>query len=180
MTMNDDIQCVLMTEKEIDGVVSNLAAAINKDYKGKKLLLVGLLKGSIVFMSDLMRKITLPCEIDFMVVSSYGNSVRTSGNVKIIKDLTVDISGFDVLVVEDVVDSGYTLSSVMNLLKNRSPASLKLCALFDKPYKRVSEVNADYLGARLPDEFVVGYGLDYAEKYRNLPDLCILKPEIYN
>lgn len=176
--INDDILKVLITAEEIDNIVSEIAAEINKDYKGKKLLLVGLLKGSIVFMSDLMRKINLPCEIDFMVASSYGNSTKSSGNVKIIKDLSVDISGYDVLVVEDVIDSGSTLSCIMNLLKSRSPESLKLCALFDKPDKRVKEVDVDYIGTRLPDEFVVGYGLDYAEKYRNLPNLCVLRPEV--
>ncbi len=178
--MLNDISSVLISKEEIEKIVSELADQINRDYVGKKLLLVGLLKGCIQFMSDLSRKITLPCEIDFMVASSYGSSTETSGVVKVSKDLSIDIEGYDVLIVEDVVDSGVTLDYIINMIKDRKPASLKLCTLLDKPIRRKKQVHVDYTGYVLPDEFVVGYGLDYAEKYRNLPFIGILKPEIYS
>ncbi|MDD5923794.1 MAG: hypoxanthine phosphoribosyltransferase [Clostridia bacterium] len=178
--MLNDISSVLISKEEIEKIVSELADQINRDYVGKKLLLVGLLKGCIQFMSDLSRKITLPCEIDFMVASSYGSGTETSGVVKVSKDLSIDIEGYDVLIVEDVVDSGVTLDYIINMIKDRKPASLKLCTLLDKPIRRKKQVHVDYTGYVLPDEFVVGYGLDYAEKYRNLPFIGILKPEIYS
>lgn len=173
--MDDCSLQVLFTPEQIDSIVAELAEKISKDYEGKKLLLVGLLKGSIVFMSDLMRKIKLPCEIDFMAASSYGNSTVSGGVVNITKELSRDISGYDVLVVEDIVDSGFTLSCVLEILKDRNPSSLKLCTLLDKPERRVKEVKVDYRGTFISDEFVVGYGLDFDEKYRNLPSLCVLK-----
>ena len=178
--MLNDISEVLISKEELDSIVQKLADQINHDYVGKKLLLVGLLKGCIQFMSDLSRKITLPCEFDFMVASSYGSGTETSGVVKVSKDLSIDIEGYDVLIVEDVVDSGVTLDYIINMIKDRKPASLKLCTLLDKPARRKRNVQVDYKGYILPDEFVVGYGLDYAEKYRNLPFIGILKPEIYS
>ena len=178
--MLNDIERVLSSEEELDSIVSKLADQINRDYVGKKLLLVGLLKGCIQFMSDLSRKITLPCEFDFMVASSYGSSTETSGVVKVTKDLSIDIAGYDVLIVEDVVDSGVTLNYIINMIKDRNPASLKLCTLLDKPIRRKKEVHIDYKGYVLPDEFVVGYGMDYAEKYRNLPFIGVLKREIFS
>lgn len=166
---------VLLSPEQIDAVVANLAEQINCDYKDKKLLLVGLLKGSIVFMSDLMRKIKLPCEVDFISASSYGSSTNTCGTVKITKDLSADISDYDVLVVEDIIDSGVTLNCILDILRSRSPRSIRLCTLLDKPDRRVKDVFVDYRGICIPDKFVVGYGLDYAEKYRNLPSLCVLE-----
>lgn len=177
--MNDDNLKVLFSEKELDDTVSSLARKISMDYQNKNLLLVGLLKGSVVFMTDLMRKITVPCEIDFMAVSSYGNKTQSSGEIKIDMDLLTDISEYDVLLIEDIVDSGNTLSSVIGLLSARNPKSLKLCTMFDKPDRREREVNVDYVGRVVPNEFVVGYGMDYAEKYRNLPCLCVLKSDAY-
>lgn len=177
--MSDDIMKILLSEEEINTIVTSLAEKINNDYQGKEIILVGLLKGSVVFMADLMRKITLPCSVDFMVVSSYGDSTVSSGSVKITKDLSIDIMQKHVIIVEDIIDSGITLSSLIRTLSRRRPASLKVCSFVSKPSRRVKNVNIDYLGAEVPDEFVVGYGLDYAEKYRNLPYLCVLKPEVY-
>lgn len=177
--MSDDIMKILLSEEEINTIVTSLAEKINNDYQGKEIILVGLLKGSVVFMADLMRKITLPCSVDFMVVSSYGDSTVSSGSVKITKDLSIDIMQKHVIIVEDIIDSGITLSSLVRTLSRRRPASLKVCSFVSKPSRRVKNVNIDYLGAEVPDEFVVGYGLDYAEKYRNLPYLCVLKPEVY-
>ena len=178
--MYNDISEVLISEEELQKIVQNLADQINRDYAGKKLLLVGLLKGCIMFMADLSRRITIPCEFDFMVASSYGGGTETCGVVKVSKDLSIDIEGYDVLIVEDVVDSGVTLNYILDMIGDRKPASLKLCTLLDKPARRKKPVHIDYSGYTLPDEFVVGYGMDYAEKYRNLPFIGILKPEIYS
>lgn len=145
----------------------------------KNLLLVGILKGSVVFMSDLMKEITIPARIDFMSVSSYGAGVKTSGVVKIVKDLDIPLQGYDVLIVEDILDSGLTLHYIIDLLKSRSPKSVKICTLLDKPYSRRVDVKTDYHGFEIPDKFVVGYGLDYAERYRNLPFVGVLKPQVY-
>lgn len=177
--MNDDIQQVLFSEEEIAEIVQKMGARISEDYKDKNLLMVSILKGSVVFMSDLMRAITIPCGIDFMAVSSYGSGVKTSGVVKIIKDLDINLKGYDVLVVEDILDSGLTLSYILELLRSRLPKSVKLCTLFDKPDRRTANVKADYTGSVVPDEFIVGYGLDYNQKYRNLPFVGILKPKVY-
>lgn len=177
MIMMKGVQKILIDEKQIDADVERLAAQINLDYEGKDLLLVGLLKGSFVFLSDLMKKITLPCSVDFMVVSSYGAATVSSGKVNMKKDLSEDIRGKDVLIVEDIIDSGITLNAVMDILKGREPASLKLCSLLSKPSRRVQEVHIDYLGREIPDEFVIGYGLDYNEKYRNLPYIGIIDPD---
>ena len=170
MSMNDDIKTVLVSEEQLKAKVAELGARISKDYEGKNLVLVSILKGSVVFMADLMRAVTIPCNIDFMVVSSYGGSnTVTSGLVKIIKDLDGDLSGKDVLIVEDILDTGVTLSKLVPMLKMRNPNSVKICTILDKPSRRKADIAPDYEGFAVPDEFVVGYGLDYDEKYRNLP-----------
>lgn len=178
--MNKDIKSVLFSEETLSLTVKELGKKITEDYKDKKLLLLGILKGSVVFMSDLMRNIDVPCEIDFMAVSSYGNGTKTSGRVRILKDLDRDIAGYDVLIVEDILDSGNTLNYLIDVLRTRNPASIHICTLFDKPERRQVPVYADYKGLAVPDEFIVGYGLDYSEKYRNLPYIGILKEEIYS
>ncbi len=177
--MEQDIERVLFTADELKERVAAMAAAINRDYEGKAPMLVSVLRGSFVFMADLIRGITLPCTVDFMSVSSYGKGTKTSGQVQITKDLSEDISGRDILVVEDILDSGNTLSYLLRILQARHPASVRLCALLDKPSRRVQPVAADYTGFTIPDFFVVGYGLDYAEKYRNLPYIGVLKPSVY-
>lgn len=177
--MFEDIGKVLYSEEEIAANVKRLGEQISRDYAGKKLLLVSILKGSVVFMADLMRAITIPCSIDFMAVSSYGSGVKTSGVVRILKDLDKPISGWNVLIVEDILDSGMTLQYIMELLSARDPESIRICTLFDKPERRVTNVKADYVGLQVPDEFIVGYGLDYNEVYRNVPYIGVLKPEIY-
>jgi len=177
--MLDDIKEILFSREDIEGLIEKLGLQINRDYRNSNLLLVSVLKGSVVFMADLMRAITIPCRIDFMAVSSYGSGT-TSGAVKIIKDLDVDLEGYDVLIVEDILDSGKTLSYILELLKGRNPKSLKICTLFDKPDRRQVKLVPDYKGAEVPDEFIVGYGLDCNEKYRNLPFVAVLKPHIYS
>ena len=178
--MEQDIQEILFTEEQLTQRVSEIAAEITRDYAGKKLILISVLRGSFIFMADLVRKIELPCLIDFMSVSSYGNGTSSSGQVQITKDLSEDIAGMDVIVVEDILDSGNTLSYLLRLLEQRHPASLRLCTLLDKPERRIKPVDVHYSGFSIPDAFVVGYGLDYAEKYRNLPYIGVLKPEIYS
>ena len=177
--LEQDIERVLFSEEELDRRVSEIAAEINRDYAGKEPMLISVLRGSFVFMADLIRKIEVPCTVDFMSVSSYGRGTTSSGQVQITKDLSDDIEGKDIIVVEDILDSGNTLSYLLQLLQARKPASMKLCTLLDKPDRRVKEVHVDYTGFTIPDEFVVGYGLDYPEKYRNLPYIGILKPEVY-
>ena len=180
MSMHDDIKTVLVSEEQLKAKVAELGAQISRDYAGKNLVLVSILKGSVVFMADLMRAVSIPCNIDFMVVSSYGGSnTTTSGLVKIIKDLDGDLSGKDVLIVEDILDTGVTLSNLVPMLKMRNPNSVKICTILDKPSRRKAKIQPDYEGFQVPDEFVVGYGLDYDEKYRNLPYVGVLKPEIY-
>ena len=179
MSMNDDILRVLYSEEELEAKCAELGAQISKDYEGKNLLLVSVLKGAVVFMTDLMRHITVPCSIDFMVVSSYGSGVKTSGVVKIVKDLDADLAGKDLLIVEDILDTGMTLHYLKQLLQDRNPNSIRIATLLDKPERGRAAVRADYVGYQVPDEFVVGYGLDYDEKYRNLPYVGILKPEVY-
>ena len=172
-------QC-LKYEEQLKAKVAELGAQISRDYAGKNLVLVSILKGSVVFMADLMRAVSIPCNIDFMVVSSYGGSnTTTSGLVKIIKDLDGDLSGKDVLIVEDILDTGVTLSNLVPMLKMRNPNSVKICTILDKPSRRKADIQPDYEGFQVPDEFVVGYGLDYDEKYRNLPYVGVLKPEVY-
>ena len=178
--MLNDIEKVLLSEEELQNIVHRLGSQISEDYKGKNLVLVSVLKGSVVFMADLMRAITIPCAIDFMAVSSYGAGTQTSGVVKIIKDLDTEVvSGADLLIVEDILDSGVTLEYLMRILSARNPNSIKICTLLDKPERRKAPIKADYAGAQIPDAFVVGYGLDYDEKYRNLPFVGALKPAVY-
>ncbi|MEI6602069.1 MAG: hypoxanthine phosphoribosyltransferase [Clostridia bacterium] len=177
--MHNDLEKVLVTREKIEAKTIELAAQISKDYKGKNLLLVGVLKGGFVFLSDLMRKIDNQCEVDFIMVSSYGNSTKTSGVVKIIKDIDTDISGKNILLVEDLIDTGLTLKHLLELLKTRNPKSIEICAILDKPSRRLVNLEVAYSGIEIPDEYVVGYGLDYQNKYRHLPDVCTLKPEIY-
>ena len=177
--LDKDVERVLFSEEELKNRVAEIAAQIDKDYEGKQPLLVSVLRGSFVFMADLVRQIHVPCTVDFMAVSSYGAGTSSSGQVKIIKDLSEQIEGKDLIVVEDILDSGNTLSYLLQLLEARKPASVRLCTLLDKPDRRVKEVHVDYTGFTIPDEFVVGYGLDYAEKYRNLPYIGVLKPSVY-
>jgi len=177
--MERDILKTLISEEELRAKVTELGSRISADYADKNLMMVSVLKGSVVFMADLMRAVTIPCEIDFMCVSSYGSSVQTSGNVKIIKDLDIDLKGRDLLLVEDILDSGVTLSSLKALLEQRGAKSIRICTLLDKPERRKANILPDYVGFSVPDNFVVGYGLDYDEKYRNLPYVGILKPEVY-
>lgn len=177
--MNNDILRVLLSEEQIKVRVKELGARITEEYKGKDLMIIGVLKGCMIFLSDLVREIKLPLTMDFMVVSSYGSATKSSGVVRIIKDLERDITDKDVLIVEDIVDSGLTLSYLIENLKSRNPRSVKLCSLLDKPDRRKTDVYIEYTGFRIPDEFVVGYGLDYDEVYRNLPFVCVLKPEVY-
>ena len=177
--LEQDIDRVLFTEEQLQARVAEIAAQIDRDYAGKQPLLVSVLRGSFVFMADLVRRITLPCTVDFMAVSSYGSGTTSSGQVKIVKDLSEQIEGKDVIVVEDILDSGNTLSYLLKLLEARHPASIRLCTLLDKPEWRTKPVAVQYSGFTIPDEFVVGYGLDYDEKYRNLPYIGILKPRVY-
>jgi len=175
----NDIQEVLYNEEEIKAKVKELGETLSKDYSGRNPLVICVLKGAFIFMADLVKAINVPLELDFMAVSSYGHSTKSSGVVKIIKDLDVTVEGRDVLIVEDIIDSGLTLSYLIDVLERRNAKSVTVVTLFDKPARRTVELEADYTGFTIPDEFVVGYGLDYAEKYRNLPFVGILKPEIY-
>ena len=168
---------VLVTSHDIQEKVRELGERITGDYREDKLLLVGILRGAVVFLSDLMRHLQLPCEIDFMEVSSYGASTQSSGVVRILKDLEEDITGRHVLLVEDIIDTGLTLSYLRRALLQREPASLEICALLTKPSRRQVDLRVRYLGFEVPDEFVIGYGIDFAGAYRNLPDIHVLKPE---
>ena len=179
INMLNDIKEVLYSEKDLAAMVERVGAEITRDYENKNLLLVSVLKGSVAFMADLMRAVKLPARIDFMSVSSYGSGAKTSGVVKIVKDLDINLEGYDILIVEDILDSGKTLSYLMEILSARNPKSIELCTLFDKPERREVPVYPKYIGSVIPDAFIVGYGLDYAEKYRNLPFVGILKPEVY-
>lgn len=178
--MKNDIKNVILSQEELSEIVTTLGKKITEDYKGKNLMLVSILKGSILFMADLMRAIDIPCTIDFMAVSSYGSGTKTSGVVKIIKDLDSSIEGKDLLIVEDILDSGRTLSYIKEILLARNPKSIKICTLFDKPERREADIYADYIGSKVPNEFIVGYGLDYDEYYRNLPYIGALKESVYN
>ena len=174
-----DIERVLFTEEALKARVAELAAQIDQDYAGREPMFISVLRGSFIFMADLVRAVTLPCKLDFMAVSSYGSGTTSSGQVKITKDLSESIEGRDVLVVEDILDSGNTLSYLLQLLQARRPASVRLCTLLDKPSRRTKPVELHYSGFTIPDYFVVGYGLDYDEKYRNLPYIGVLKPSVY-
>ena len=180
MLLEKDIQEVLFTQEELAKRVRELAAQITADYQGKEIILISVLRGSFVFMADLCRSIDLDCTVDFMAVSSYGGGTSSTGQVQITKDLSGDISGKHVIVVEDILDSGNTLSYLLKLLEQRKPASIRLCTLLDKPERRTKPVEVSYSGFTIPDAFVVGYGLDYAEHYRGLPYIGILKPEVYS
>ena len=178
--MKNDIRDILFSQEQLAQRVSEIGKQISADYKGENLLMVSVLKGSVVFMADLMRAIDIPCAIDFMCVSSYGSGTKTSGVVNIIKDLSVkDVDNYHLLIVEDILDSGKTLYYLKQVLQARMPKSIRLCTLLDKPERREADVKADYIGFSVPDEFVVGYGLDYDEKYRNLPYIGVLKPAVY-
>jgi hypoxanthine phosphoribosyltransferase len=174
-----DVKEVLIPSSDIQEKVTEIGERITEDYKGKRLLLVGVLRGAVIVLGDLMRKIDLPCEIDFMDISSYGTGTSSSGVVRILKDLEEDITDRHVLVVEDIIDTGLTLSYLLRSLQARKPASLEIFALLSKPSRRRVELGVKYLGFEVPDEFVVGYGLDFAGAYRNLPDICVLKPEVF-
>lgn len=178
--MEQDIERVLLTEEELKKRVAELGAQISADYAGKEPVLVSVLRGSFIFMADLTRSITTFCRVDFMAVSSYGAGTQSSGQVNIIKDLTDTIEGKDVIIVEDILDSGNTLHYLMKVLEARHPASIRLATLLDKPSRRTKPVHADYVGFEVPDAFVVGYGLDYDERYRNLPYIGVLKPSVYS
>ena len=179
LSMIDDVAEVLIPSEKIEEKVREIGERITRDYAGEKLLLVGVLRGAFVVMGDLMRCIDLPCEVDFMDISSYGSGSSSSGVVRILKDLEEDITDRHVLIVEDIVDTGLTLSYLKRSLLARGPASLEICALLTKPSRRRVEIDIKYLGFEVPDEFVVGYGLDYAGAYRNLPDICVLKDEVF-
>ena len=177
--LEKNIEKVLLTEDQLEQRIRELGAEITRDYQGKELVLAAVLRGSYVFMADLTRAIDLPLTVDFMAVSSYGAGTVSSGQVEIKKDLSDPIEGKNLLIIEDILDSGNTLYYLMDVLSARHPASIRICTLLDKPERRVKPIKADYSGFVIPDAFVVGYGLDYAEKYRNLPYVGVLKPEVY-
>ncbi len=179
MTMHNDIENVLISEEELQGKIKELGAQLEKEYQDKFPLAIGVLKGAMPFMSDLLKRVDNHLEMDFMAVSSYGNSTVSSGEVKIIKDLDTSVEGRDVLIIEDIIDSGLTLSYLVELFHYRKAKSVKIITLLDKPTGRKVDIKPDFTGFIVPDAFVVGYGLDYAEKYRNLPYIGVLKPHIY-
>ncbi len=178
--MHKDLERILFSEEELKESIKALGRRLTEDYKGKSPVIIGILKGSVIFMSDLIREINLPCSIDFMVARSYGNEAVSSGKVNIVKDTDRDISGKDVIIVEDILDSARTLYAVRNHLLGKNPASVKICTLLDKKVEKAADITADYKCFDIENEFVVGYGLDYAEKYRNLPYIGVLKKEIYS
>lgn len=178
--MHKDIESVLFSEKEIENIVNILANQIEKDYNNKDFIMVGLLKGSVAFMADLMKKINLDFSIDFMVVSSYGGGTQSTGRVNVLKDISQSVEGKEILIVEDIIDSGNTLNFIKKYLTVKGAKSIKLCTLFDKPDRRTADITVDYVGMKIPDVFIVGYGLDYDEKYRNLPYVGVLKSSVYS
>lgn len=177
--LENDIKEILVTKEQLEEINARLGAQITEDFKDKNLLVVGILKGSLYFMADLTRHIDLPLKLDFLAVSSYGGGTRSSGNVKIVKDIDIDLMGYDLLLVEDILDSGRTLDYVSRMLSARGANSISIVTLLDKPERRVVDLKPDYVGCDVPDEFVVGYGLDYDQEYRNLPYIGALKREIY-
>lgn len=179
-TYADDIKEVLIDEKTLQDTVKRLGRQISEDYRDKNLLMVSILKGSVIFMADLMRAIEIPLNIDFMAVSTYGDKTKSSGVVRILKDLDKNIEGKDILLVEDILDSGKTLNYIQEILLARNPNSIRICTLFDKPDRREVDLHAEYVGCTVPNEFIVGYGLDYAEYYRNLPFIGVLKESVYS
>ena len=180
MNLNNEFETILFSEEDIKKRVAEIGKQISEDYKGKDVILVCILKGSYIFMADLSRRINLPCSIEFMQVSSYGSSAETSGSIRIIKDLNVPVDGKHLILVEVIIDTGLTLKNLKNTLLTRNPASVKVVAFLDKPSRRKADIEADYVGFEIEDNFVVGYGLDYAQKYRNVPYIAILKKEIYS
>jgi len=177
--MHSDIARVLYSYEQLEQRIAELGAQISADYKGKSILAVGILRGATIFYADLVRNISCDVRFDFMAVSSYGSTTVTTGAVRFLKDLDTSIEGHDVLIIEDIVDSGLTLTYLTEALRQRKPASIRVCCLLDKPSRRKSPLVPDYCGFQIPDAFVVGFGLDFAEKYRNLPYIGVLKPEIY-
>jgi hypoxanthine phosphoribosyltransferase len=178
--MHKDIEEILITKEQIHAKIAELGEQITRDYRGKNLLLLGTLKGAVPFIADLARAIDLPLELDYMAVASYGDSTQSSGVVRIVKDLEGPIDQKHLLIIEDIIDSGLTLHYLVDLLKRRNPLSLRICSLLNKERERIKNVQIDYYGFTIPDKFVVGYGLDYTQRYRNLPYVGILKPEIYS
>ncbi|HHT98150.1 MAG TPA: hypoxanthine phosphoribosyltransferase [Clostridiales bacterium] len=177
--MKKDIEKILLDEKTLAKRIKELGQEISNDFMGEEIIMIGILKGSSIFLADLARQIDIPVYMDYMVVSSYGNSAQTSGVVRIIKDLEENIDGKNIIIVEDIIDTGLTLSYLRKSLMARNPKSIKICTLLDKPARREAEMVIDYKGFEVPDEFIIGYGIDYAEKYRNLPYVGILKREVY-
>lgn len=179
--LHEDVERLLIGEQELNGLLDGLAGKINEDYKGRRLMVIGILKGAVIFYSDLVRRLEdIDVRFDFMAVSSYGASTQSTGAVRILKDLDHPIEGEDVLIVEDIVDSGLTLKYLVDNLSKRGAASIRICCLLDKPARRRTDITAHYAGREIEDAFVVGYGLDYNERYRNLPYVGVLKPEIYS
>ncbi len=178
-TQMEDIQEIVFAREELAAIVARLGRQISQDYQGKNLLLVGILRGALPFLADLMREISIPCQMDCMMLSSYGDSAHSSGKVNMKLDVTLPVKGMDVLIVEDIVETGITLHYLLQLFQARGAGSVKICALLDKPGCRKVELSAQYVGAYPPNAFLVGYGMDYAQKYRNLPYIGVLKPEIY-
>ncbi len=174
-----EIETVLLTEEQIRRKVGELAAAVSADYGQEGVLAIGILKGAFIFMADLVRRVTIPLAVDFMAVSSYGDAADSSGKVRIIKDVTESLEGKDVLLVEDIIDTGITAAYLRDNIRSRGAGSVRICALLDKPARRVADIHPDYVGFTIPDEFVVGYGLDYAQRYRGLPFVAVLKKEVY-
>jgi hypoxanthine phosphoribosyltransferase len=177
--MEQDVAEILITEEELQRRIAELGAQISQDYEGKRPILVCVLKGGVLFLSDLVRHVAVPHEIDFMAISSYGDGTESSGVVRILKDLDANITGRHVLIVEDIIDTGHTLDYILRNLQTRQPASLRVCALLSKPHRRELHVSVDYIGFEIPNKFVIGYGLDYAEIYRNLRYIGVLKPDLY-
>jgi hypoxanthine phosphoribosyltransferase len=178
-TIHDDVEEVLLTDERIQARVAELGAQLAGDYAGRDPVLVSVLKGSIVFLADLVRQMEIPLSIDLMEVSSYGASTESSGQVRILKDLSMAIDGRDVIVVEDIIDTGLTLNYLLRYLHDKGPASIRICCLLDKPARRLADITIDYRGFTIPDRFVIGYGLDYDERYRNLPYIGVLRPSVY-
>lgn len=177
--MHKDVSYILLSGEQIAKRTSEIASQITKDYYGQEVLMVGILRGAVLFFSELVKKVDLDLRMDFMSVSSYGASMTSTGEIKINKDLSQPIEGLNVIIVEDIIDTGHTLKNLLKLLNTRNPKSIKICSLLDKPSRREVDLKGDYVGFEVPNEFVVGYGLDYQEKYRNLPDVCVLKKSIY-
>lgn len=178
--MNKDVEKILITAEEIDGIVTRLAAEISADYKDEEIIVVSILKGSLIFTSDLIRKMSCPVILDMMQASSYGSGTQSSGNVHIKQDVASDVYGKNVLIVEDIIDSGNTLSKIKDFFISRKAKTVKICTMLDKPSRRVVDINVDYVGTQVPDEFIIGYGLDYNERYRELPYIGVLKPSVYS